>query len=169
MGLVNAEVETTPILVESTSDQFRTTHVFDRGNWMVQGETVTPDVPNSLNAFPKDQPTNRLGFARWLASQDNPLTARAVVNRFWEQLFGLGIVETLEDFGTQGAAPTHQELLDWLALRFMNENQWSMKKLVKEIVMSATYRQDSHITEELKERDPVKQTTGAWPKGSIIG
>ena len=82
-------------------------------------------------------------------SKENPLTSRAIVNRFWEQIFGNGLVETLEDFGTQGAAPTHQELLDWLALRFMNEHQWSMKKLIKDLVMSATYRQDSHITPEL--------------------
>ena len=164
MELVNADVETTPILVESTSDQFRTTHVFERGNWMVKGETVTPGVPNTLNDFPKDQPLNRLGFAKWLVSPDNPLTARAAVNRFWEQLFGLGIVETLEDFGTQGAAPTHQDLLDWLALRFMNEYKWSMKKLIKDMVMSATYRQDSHISDELKERDPGNRLLARGPR-----
>jgi len=164
MELVNADVETTPILVESTSDQFRTTHVFERGNWMAKGQTVTPGVPNTLNDFPKDQPLNRLGFAKWLVSPDNPLTARAAVNRFWEQLFGLGIVETLEDFGTQGAAPTHQDLLDWLALRFMNEYGWSMKKLIKEMVMSATYRQDSHISDELKERDPGNRLLARGPR-----
>jgi hypothetical protein len=164
MELVNAEVETTPILVESTSDQFRTTHVFERGNWMVKGESVNPGVPKTLNDFPKDEPINRLGFAKWLVSPDNPLTARAAVNRFWEQLFGLGIVETLEDFGTQGAAPTHQDLLDWLALRFMNEYKWSMKKLIKDMVMSATYRQDSHISDELKERDPGNRLLARGPR-----
>jgi hypothetical protein len=151
-------------MVENTADQARTTHVFDRGNWMVKGESVNPGVPESLNDFPKDEPLNRLGFAKWLMSPDNPLTARAAVNRFWEQLFGAGIVETLEDFGTQGAVPTHQDLLDWLALRFMNEHEWSMKKLIKEIVMSSTYRQDSRISEELKERDPSNRLFARGPR-----
>lgn len=164
MQLVNAKVEETPIMVENTADQFRSTHIFERGNWMVKGDTIEPDVPQSLNPFLKDQPDNRLGFAKWLLSTDNPLTSRSVVNRFWEQLFGTGIVETLEDFGTQGAAPTHQELLDWLALRFMNEYKWSMKKLIKEIVMSATYQQDSRISEELKEKDPSNRLLARGPR-----
>ena len=164
VDLINSEVETTPIMVESTDDQFRATHVFERGNWMVEGEQVNPDIPKSLNAFPKDQPRNRLGFSKWLVSPDNPLTARATVNRFWEQLFGSGIVETLEDFGTQGASPTNQDLLDWLALRFMNEYRWSMKKIIKEMVMSATYRQDSHISDELKEKDPTNRLLARGPR-----
>ncbi|HEX6227255.1 MAG TPA: DUF1553 domain-containing protein [Chryseolinea sp.] len=164
LDLVNAEVETTPIMVENTTDQFRITQVFDRGNWMMKGEPVKPDVPEALNTFPKDQPLNRLGFANWLFSPDNPLTARATVNRFWEQLFGVGIVETLEDFGTQGASPTHQDLLDWLSLRFMNEYRWSMKQLIKAIVMSETYRQDSHITDELKEKDPSNRLLARGPR-----
>jgi hypothetical protein len=117
-----------------------------------------------LNAFPKDEQRNRFGFARWLLSRDNPLTARSVVNRFWEQLFGTGIVETLEDFGTQGAAPTHPELLDWLALRFANEFDWSMKKLIKEMVMSATYQQDSRVSDELKEKDPTNKLLARGPR-----
>ena len=164
LELVNAKVENTPIMIESTADQFRTTHVFERGNWMVKGDQVNPDVPKSLNPFPTDRPRNRYGFASWLVSPENPLTARTLVNRFWEQLFGLGIVETLEDFGTQGAAPTHQELLDWLALRFRNEYQWSMKKLLKEMVMSATYRQDSRISEELKQKDPGNRLMARGPR-----
>ncbi|MBA4054663.1 MAG: hypothetical protein C0490_08130, partial [Marivirga sp.] len=118
----------------------------------------------SLNPFPKGQPYNRLGFARWLVSKDNPLTARTAVNRFWEQLFGSGIVESLEDFGTQGAVPTHKELLDWMALRFMNENKWSMKKLVKDIVMSATYQQDSRVSAELYEKDPTNRLLARGPR-----
>jgi hypothetical protein len=164
LELVNAEVESTPIMIESTPDQFRTTNVFERGNWMVKGHQVNPDVPKSLNPFPTDKPRNRYGFASWLVSPENPLTARTLVNRFWEQLFGLGIVETLEDFGTQGAGPTHQELLDWLALRFRNEYQWSMKKLLKEMVMSATYRQDSRISEELKQKDPGNRLLARGPR-----
>ncbi len=164
LDLINTKVENTPIMIENTKDQFRITNVFERGNWMVKGERVDPEVPESLNPFPADQPRNRLGFANWLVSPENPLTARAVVNRVWEQLFGVGIVETLEDFGTQGASPTHQDLLDWLALHFMDEYKWSMKRLVKEIVMSATYRQDSRISDELKERDPTNRLLARGPR-----
>jgi hypothetical protein len=99
-----------------------------------------------------------------LFSEDNPLTARTAVNRFWDQIFGYGIVESLEDFGTQGATPTHSELLDWLALRFMNEHEWSIKKLLKDIVMSATYRQDSRVTEESLEKDPSNRFFSRGPR-----
>ena len=164
MELVNADVEAMPIMIENSQEQHRTTNIFVRGNWMVHGDSVSPDVPKSLNPFPKTQPHNRLGFAAWLTSNDNPLTSRAMVNRFWEQIFGIGLVETLEDFGTQGATPTHQELLDWLALRFMNDHHWSMKKLIKDLVMSATYRQDSHITPELSEKDPSNRLLARGPR-----
>lgn len=164
MQLLNAPVENTPIMIENNEEQRRTTHIFERGNWLVKGKPVKPDVPKSLNAFPKDQPFNRLGFANWLLSNDNPLTARTTVNRFWEQLFGNGLVETLEDFGTQGAPPTHPELLDWLAFRLMHEHQWSMKKLIKDIVMSATYRQDSRMTQEHQEKDPGNRFLARGPR-----
>lgn len=162
--LLNTTTDNTPIMIENGKEQHRATHIFERGNWLVKGEAVEPGVPKSLNPFPKDQPYNRLGFANWLLSKDNPLTARTMVNRFWEQIFGYGLVETLEDFGTQGAEPTHQELLDWLALRFMNEHQWSMKKLVKDMVMSATYRQDSRVTEEHQEKDPSNRFLARGPR-----
>jgi hypothetical protein len=164
MHLLNAPVEKTPIMIENGEEQHRSTHIFERGNWLVKGEAVEPGVPKSLNSFPKDQPYNRLGFANWLLSRDNPLTARTIVNRFWEQIFGYGLVETLEDFGTQGAEPTHQELLDWLALRLMNEHQWSMKKLVKDMVMSATYRQDSRMNEDHIQKDPSNQYLARGPR-----
>jgi hypothetical protein len=162
--LLNAKVENTPIMIENDPDQFRPTHIFERGNWLATGQEVRPDVPESLNPFPEGEPYNRLGFARWLFDEENPLTARAAVNRFWEQIFGYGIVETLEDFGTQGAIPTHPELLDWLALRFMNEHQWNMKKLLKDIVMSATYRQDSRLREEHLEKDPANRYLARGPR-----
>jgi hypothetical protein len=164
LDLVNASADETPILVENTAEQHRTTRIFIRGNWLAKGDSVTPGVPKSLNPFPKDQPHNRLGFASWLLSKDNPLTARAIVNRFWEQIFGIGIVESLEDFGSQGAAPTHKDLLDWLALRFMNENRWSTKKLIKDMVMSAAYRQDSRISQELLDRDPSNKLLARGPR-----
>lgn len=162
--LVNVSAEGVPIMVENTDEQKRSTHVFERGNWMVNGKEVTPDVPKFLNAYPEGEERNRLGFARWLVSKENPLTARATVNRFWEQLFGVGIVETLEDFGTQGALPTHPEMLDWLALQFMNEYQWSMKRLIKTMVMSATYRQDSRSNETLLAADPDNQWLARGPR-----
>jgi len=164
MQLLNAQVENTPIMIENDQEQLRPTYVFERGNWLAKGPEVEPNVPESLNPFPKGAPYNRLGFATWLFSEDNPLTARTAVNRFWEQIFGYGIVETLEDFGTQGAIPTHQALLDWLALRFMNENKWSVKKLLKDIVMSATYRQDSHVSAEHLEKDASNRFLSRGPR-----
>jgi hypothetical protein len=114
-------------------------------------------VPQAFNTRAADVPPNRLGFARWLVSKDNPLAARTIVNRLWEQIFGYGLVETLEDFGSQGARPTHPELLDWLALRLMNDHRWSMKGVLKDIVLSATYRQDSRVTNEVMEKDQRNQ------------
>ena len=152
MMLLNKQVENTPVFVESNHEMRRETRVFERGNWLVKGDQVDPGIPDALNqkALKVD---DRLDFARWLVSSDNPLTARTMVNRFWEQIFGYGLVETLEDFGTQGAAPTHPELLDWLALRYMNDHQWSNKKLIRDIVLSATYRQQSHVADEALEKD----------------
>jgi hypothetical protein len=95
-----------------------------------------------------------MGLAMWLTDKKNPLVARTIVNRVWEQLFGTGLVETLEDMGTQGSPPTHVELLDYLSYQFMNEYKWSVKRLIKEIVLSATYRQNSKVTPELLEKDP---------------
>lgn len=152
--LLNARVENTPIMIENSPQQWRATNVFERGNWLVKGDEVKPGIPAALNPFPENVLANRLGFSQWLTSPENPLTARTIVNRYWEQLFGTGLVSTLEDFGSQGDAPSHPELLDWLALRMMNEYDWSMKKLVKEIVMSSTYQQDSRVTPELLEKDP---------------
>ena len=106
---------------------------------------------------------NRLGLANWLVSDDNPLTARVTVNRYWEQLFGRGIVETSEDFGTQGAPPTHPLLLDWLATEFMRDG-WSMKKMLRLIVTSATYRQSSNATPELEEKDPYNLLLARGPR-----
>ena len=129
--LLAKNVPTTPMMMDNPADMPRTTNVFERGNWLVKGDDVKPDVPQSLNPLPKDAPRNRLGLAMWLTDKKNPLTARAMVNSIWEQLFGNGIVETLEDLGTQGVEPTHRELLDYLSYQFMNEYKWSMKKLTK--------------------------------------
>ena len=152
--LMNAPVTTTPVMYENPADMHRASYVFERGNWLVKGASVEPAVPQSLNPFPANAPKNRLGLAMWLTDRQNPLTARTMVNRVWEQLFGNGLAETLEDLGSQGIAPTHVELLDWLSYQFMNQDNWSTKKLIRTIVMSATYRQDSKFTPELQQKDP---------------
>lgn len=164
LRLLNAKTEQTPIMVENGPEQWRTTHMFVRGNWMLPGDTVMAGVPASLNKFPEDAPRNRLGFANWLLAPENPLTARAMVNRLWEQVFGVGIVESLEDFGTQGSAPSHPELLDWLALRFRIDHEWRLKPLIRDMVLSSTYQQDSRITPALNERDPQNRLLARGPR-----
>lgn len=154
----------TPIMMENPSDMSRTTQIFERGNWMVKGDKVEPDVPGSLNPMPEDAPRNRLGLAMWLTDKKNPLTSRTVVNRIWEQLMGQGIVETLEDLGSQGIDPTHKDLLDWLSWQLMNDYQWSLKKLIKTIVMSATYMQDTRVTPEMLQKDAFNRYYARGPR-----
>lgn len=138
---------TTPILRELASADQRTTHWLIRGDWLNPGEAVSPGVPAALPPLATDTPPNRLGFARWLVDSRNPLTARVAVNRFWENLFGVGLVETLEDFGTPAQRPSHPNLLDHLAFSFRHDYRWSSKKLLKTIVLSATYCQTSKQSE----------------------
>jgi hypothetical protein len=154
----------TPVLRDLPAEQSRKTHVFVRGNWMSKGDPVRPGVPQALNPFPKGVPANRLGMARWLVAAENPLTARVAVNRFWEQLFGTGLVETLEDFGSQGMKPTHPELLDWLAVTYQKDYRWSTKKLLKLIVMSGTYRQSSQTRPEHLQQDPGNRYYARAPR-----
>lgn len=153
-NLAKAKVPTTPVMMDNPSFMHRASYVFDRGNWLMKREMVQPDVPKSLNPFPANAPPNRLGLAMWLTSNQNPLTARTMVNRVWEQIFGTGLAETLEDLGSQGIAPTHPELLDWLSYQFMNVDNWSVKKLIRKVVMSATYQQDSKVNKEMLQKDP---------------
>ena len=162
--LMKAPVESIPVMVENKADQFRNTHVFVRGNRSVEGAEVTPDVPHILNPMPENAPRNRLGMAMWLTDTKNPLVARTMVNRLWEQLFGYGLAETLEDLGSQGIPPTHRELLDHLSWQFVHDYNWSLKKVLKEIVMSATYREDSRVTEELLKKDPNNKLYARGPR-----
>ncbi|WP_315820263.1 DUF1553 domain-containing protein [Paraflavitalea speifideaquila] len=164
-GLLNKGVPATPIMMDNPASMHRPTQVFERGNWLVKGKTVTPDVPHALNRFPDKAPRNRLGLAMWLTQTDNPLTARTMVNRIWEQFFGAGLAETLEDLGTQGIQPTHRELLDYLSYQLMHQYKWSIKKLIREIVLSATYRQDSKVNPELLEKDPFNKL---YARGSRV-
>lgn len=164
LSLLNTDVDQTPIMLDGAGDLVRETHVFERGNWMVKGKKVSPDVPGSFPAMDTKLPKNRLGLAKWMVSREHPLTARVVVNRFWEQLFGTGIVETVEDMGTQGIPPTHRELLDYLAVEFMETDHWHVKKLLKRMVMSATYRQCSAATPELLVNDPFNKLLARGPR-----
>jgi len=155
LNLLNRpDAELTPVVAENPDYLRRKTHVFERGEWLSPGKAVEPGIPSVLVATTGKAGDDRLAMARWLTDRKNPLTARVFVNRLWEQLFGLGLVETLEDFGTQGTPPTHPELLDMLAYRFMHDDGWSLKKNLKRMVMSETYRQSSVSHAEGMTKDP---------------
>ncbi|MDG1324118.1 MAG: PSD1 and planctomycete cytochrome C domain-containing protein, partial [Opitutales bacterium] len=141
---------TTLVMVEM--DEKRDTHVMARGSYLSPKQKVEADVPEVLNDWKPEWPKNRLGLANWLVDPENPLTARVIVNRWWGQFFGAGIVSTEEDFGSQGEPSTHPELLDWLAVEFM-DNGWSMKHIHKLIALSGTYGQSSGVTTAMLERD----------------
>jgi hypothetical protein len=141
----------------------RQTYVLKRGAYDVPGEPVSPDVPGFLPQLPEGEPRNRLGLARWLVDRSNPLTARVIVNRFWQMLFGVGLVKTVEDFGSQGEWPVYPELLDWLAVEFM-ERGWDVKHILKTIIMSGTYRQRSNVTRDLLAKDPENRLLARGPR-----
>jgi hypothetical protein len=142
----------------------RETHVLVRGSYDAPGEKVDSGVPeNLLGAWPPGAPYNRLGLAQWLTKPDHPLTSRVVVNRFWQQLFGQGLVKTSDNFGLQGESPSHPELLDWLAREFV-ESGWNVKALMKSMVLSSTYRQNSDASPELVARDPENRLLARGPR-----
>ena len=147
------EVPTVPVLREVPGDKKRATHVMLKGNFLVTGDRVEPGVPHAFHAFPSGAPQNRLGVAQWLVDAENPLTARVAVNRLWSRLFGRGIVETEEDFGTQGDRPTHPELLDWLATEYLRTG-WDTKAMLRLMATSATYRQSSRVLPVHLKNDP---------------
>ena len=145
---------TTHVMVMEEMPEPRPTHVLERGLYNKPGEQVEAGVPEELfGSLPEGQPVNRLGLAKWLVSGEHPLTARVIVNRYWAMFFGNGLVETIEDFGLQGAYPSHPELLDWLAMEYPKMG-WDTKALMKLILTSSTYRQSSKVSPELAERDP---------------
>jgi hypothetical protein len=143
--------------------QRRTTRIQRRGNYLDVSKTVTEAVPAAFHPLPPAAPRNRLTLARWLVDENNPLTARVLANRFWEQLFGNGLVITSEEFGSQGDRPTHPELLDWLATELVR-SRWNMKAFLKLLVTSATYRQSSRVTPELLEHDPDNRWLARGPR-----
>lgn len=165
-SLDDLHIATALIMRERPSYERPSTFLRVRGSFLSKGDKVYAGVPGSLSPLPDNQMPNRLGLAYWLVDESNPLTARVAVNRFWEQYFGHGLVETSEDFGTQGQRPSHPELLDWLATEFMRQG-WSMKAMHRLIVNSATYRQSSRSTPELVERDPYNRLLARGPRFRI--
>lgn len=157
------EASTLKVSVMGDLDTVRRTFVLERGAYDAPGEEVRPGTPSSILPFPPEYERNRLGLARWLFDKKNPLTARVFVNRIWQEIFGSGIVSTPGDFGMQGRLPTHPELLDWLSVDFM-ENGWDIKRLIKTIVTSATYKQSSQVTERMPTRDPENRWLARFPR-----
>nr|MBA2355588.1 DUF1553 domain-containing protein [Acidobacteriota bacterium] len=155
-GKENAIITALPqvmVMRELPAERTRPTFVLARGAYDAPTERVEPDTPKAILPFDASLPRNRLGLARWLFAPRHPLTSRVLVNRYWAMLFGTGIVPTPEDFGNQGKLPTHPELLDWLAVSF-RESGWNVKGLLRQIVLSETYRQSSVTTPQARERDP---------------
>ncbi|MCB1231948.1 MAG: PSD1 domain-containing protein [Verrucomicrobiae bacterium] len=159
--LKSIEPPSTLVMVEM--DEARETHIMTRGNYLAPQEKVEPATPARLHPIDPALPKNRLGFAQWLMDRDNPLVARVTVNRWWARMFGHGIVRTVEDFGTQSDPPTHPQLLDWLAVEFMDSG-WDMKHVLKEIVMSETYRLDSRMPPGQEEGDPENLLYARGPR-----
>ncbi|MFT5288131.1 MAG: hypothetical protein ACI8QS_001901 [Planctomycetota bacterium] len=151
----------TPILVALEEDQQRSTHVLLKGNFLLKGDEVQAGVPAHFSE--SASVNNRLELAHWLTSPDNPLTARVQVNRLWARIFGMGLVETEEDFGNQGTRPSNSELLDWLALEYMDSG-WDQKHILRRIVTSATYRQSSHVGQAQFDRDPDNRLLARGPR-----
>ncbi|MGE0130988.1 MAG: DUF1553 domain-containing protein [Blastocatellales bacterium] len=181
------EAEFPTLMVMQETPEPRPAYLLRRGAYDAPGAKVDRAVPAAMPPMPPDFPGNRLGLAKWLVSREHPLTARVTVNRFWQMLFGVGLVKTSDDFGSQGELPSHPELLDWLAVEFMNgrgkgtrgqgdrENPqsairnpqskgWNIKALLKTIVMSATYRQSSRLTPQLLQRDPENRLLARGPR-----
>jgi hypothetical protein len=148
----------------------RDTFVLMRGHYAspMKDEVIKPDVPAFLPNLPEGAPRNRLGMAQWLMTPEHPLTARVAVNRYWSMFFGRGIVPTIEDFGTRGAWPSHPQLLDWMARDFA-DNGWNIKRTIKQMLMSATYRQSAHVSAIKKEADPENVMLSRGPRRRLQG
>lgn len=161
LAQLNREIPSTMVMGEMAKP--RDTYVLRRGDYQNREEKVEPNTPAVLPPLPKDAPRNRLTLARWLVDPGNPLTARVAVNHFWQMYFGLGIVKTSEDFGSQGDPPSNQQLLDWLSTEFLSSH-WDVKAMQRLIVTSATYREASAVTPELLERDPENRLLARGPR-----
>lgn len=156
-----------PVLMERPLPALRETRVFIRGNRAMRDEVVQAGIPEVVMPPRLDHPLTRLDMAQWLVGDQNPLAARVLANRLWAELMGRGIVETLEDFGTSGARPTHPELLDHLALKLRGEWRWSVKRFLREIALSSTYAQSARATPILADRDPENRLCGRGPRSRL--
>jgi hypothetical protein len=152
-----------PIMRDLPKGKHRKTHIQLRGSYLSLGEEVAPGVPQVFGSLPKGLNPDRLAMAKWLVDRENPLTARVVANRFWENLFGVGIVLTSEEFGSQGERPSHPELLDWLAVEFM-DGGWDVKSFLRLLVTSSAYRQNSHVSDEMAALDPDNRLVARGPR-----
>ena len=150
------------VMVMEETPGVKQSYLLNRGQYDLKGEKVYPGTPTSILQYPTSFPKNRLGLARWLTDPSHPLTARVAVNRLWQQFFGTGLVKTSEDFGNQGEMPSHPELLDWLAVQFM-ESGWDIKKMIQLIVTSKTYQQDAFASQALREQDPENRLLARGP------
>ncbi len=164
MANLESELPMVPIMQRLPDNALRVTHLFQGGSFLAPGQVVEPHTPGVLHDFANDWPRDRLGLAYWLVDDANPLTPRVQVNRVWARLMGQGLVTTSEDFGLQGAYPSHPELLDWLAVHFRDDLDWSMKGLIRHIVTSRAYRQSSRLTPERFAADPVNALISRGPR-----
>jgi hypothetical protein len=165
-ALAEADGPRVPVLLGQRPESRRRTHVFTRGNRLEPGATVMPAIPASVGP-PAAMSADRLGMARWLVGESNPLAARVLANRLWAEMLGSGIVETLEDFGSSGARPTHPDLLDHLAVRLVREHRWSVKRFLKEVALSATYGQSAVASAEMVARDPRNRLLARGPRSRL--
>ncbi len=168
LSFINLEKNTKIKVMVMNDSAPKTTFVLNRGEYDQPTDSVEPNTPETIYPFPKGLPKNRLGLAEWITDKNNPLTARVFVNRIWTMLFGRGLVETTEDFGVQGSLPTHPELLDWLAVDFMEHN-WDIKYLLKKIMLSATYQQESKLRPDIKKVDPENILLARMPRFRMSG
>lgn len=157
------EMKEIPVMVMNEMEDIRPSFILNRGVYDQPTTQVYPNTPQSILPFPSEYPQNRLGLAKWLFHKDNPLTARVAVNRFWQRMFGNGLVASSFDFGNQGSLPTHPELLDFLAIKFREEG-WDTRKILKYIALSATYQQSTEVTKELQELDPENRLLARAPR-----
>lgn len=162
--LAGIPTTTTPIIQELSGAKARKTRLFERGSWLAPGQEVTAGIPGIFSDGVVDPPADRLAFSRWLVSEANPLTARVMVNRVWQQIFGQGLVETMEEFGSQGSAPSHPQLLDYLAMQFVEQHHWRIKPMLRQIMLSATYRQAAVADARKLEKDPLNQFLSRGPR-----
>jgi mono/diheme cytochrome c family protein len=158
---IQTSIPATLVFKERTTS--KPAYVLKRGEYDQRGEQVVRETPKFLPPLPEKAPRDRLGLAQWMLAPDHPLTARVEVNRLWQQVFGTGLVKTAEDFGTQGESPSHPELFDWLAVQF-REDGWDIKKMMKRLVMSATYRQSSRVTKDRLAKDPANRLLSRGPR-----